>query len=75
VPRPESQELASIDDIAAALSEARSAVRVLALRRRMDLTAEDRQELRRILAACDRIHAYHLALRHTLSASYQNGKE
>jgi hypothetical protein len=75
VPRSESIELGTIDDISGALSEVREAVGVIALRRRMDLTAEDRNELRRILDAADRIHRYHLALRRALSASYQNGKE
>lgn len=70
----ESPTIAAIDDISAALSAMRESVLILAQRGRSTLTADDFDELQRILDACDRIQEYHLIVRSVASRQYAETK-
>lgn len=70
-PYQESQTIAAIDDISAALSTQRGAVLVLAARYREHFLPEDFAELQLILDACDRVQEYHLIVRATVSDIYR----
>ena len=72
--RPESAELAMIDDISAACSAIRESLRFVAIRNRNGMTKADADEYRRIIAATRRIQDYHAELRARLSAEYQKGQ-
>ena len=67
----ESQTIAAIDDISAALSAQRESVLILARRWRGRFGIEDFDELQRVLDACDRIQSYHLIVRAGASRQYQ----
>ena len=65
MPYRENTLIAAIDDASAARSAIYGAVRVLAARWGIDLTPED---------AADRLHAYHLTVRATVSADERTKK-
>ena len=67
----ESQTIAAIDDISAALSAQRESVLILAMRWRGRFGIEDIEELQRILDACDRVQEYHLTIRAAESRAYR----
>lgn len=71
--RPESPELATIDDTLASLIGIRIAVAIITDRSWRKLTAEDRAELDLILDLTNRIQADHLHLRQQVSKKYQLG--
>lgn len=71
VPRPESSELAALDDALAAIDQQREAVAVIAARSRGRMRRADIQELETILAACDRISEYIHQERLIVSRQYQ----
>lgn len=69
--RPESSELAALDDALAAIDQQREAVAVIAARNRGRLRKSDITELEAILAACDRISTYIHQERLIVSRQYQ----
>lgn len=69
--RPESSELAALDDALAAIDQQREAVAVIAARNRGKMRRADWIELETILAACDRISDYIHQERLIVSRQYQ----
>lgn len=69
--RPESEEIATLENALAALDQQREAVALIAARNRGRLRRTDLAELAVILAACDRIAAYIHHERLTVSRQYQ----
>ncbi|MBK9944344.1 MAG: hypothetical protein IPP13_22315 [Kouleothrix sp.] len=74
MPYVENPIIATIDDCAGARSAIYGAVAVLKARLRLELTDADVAELRRILDAADRMHAYHLAIRAHVAAAERRSK-
>ncbi len=72
MPTNESRELSALDDALAAIDQQREAVAIIAARNRGRLRPADIEELREILAACDRIQAYVLDARTVASKTYQS---
>jgi hypothetical protein len=73
--RPESPELATIDDASAAISIAHERIAIVLKRSAARLTMMDVRELAGLDDDLDRIHHYLLRLREMPSLGYQNGKQ
>lgn len=69
--RPENTEIAAIENAAAALSDIRESIAILASRGRSKLNRDDLAELARIKAAIERIKGYHADLRNEASTRYK----